>query len=50
MRHYTQLAQACDDDEQRRIFAELAAMEGGHKHEEIDPDTVYPVTAYEVDP
>jgi len=32
MRHYTQLAQACDDAEQRRIFEELAAMESEHKH------------------
>lgn len=31
MRHYTQLADACDDAAQQKVFRELAAMERGHK-------------------
>ena len=31
MRHYTQLAEACTDLAQRKVFMELAAMERGHK-------------------
>ena len=31
MRHYTQLAEACDDEAQQKVFLELAAMERGHK-------------------
>lgn len=31
MRRYTQLAEACTDPAQRKIFLELAAMERGHK-------------------
>lgn len=31
MRHYTQLAEACTDLAQRKVFLELAAMERGHK-------------------
>lgn len=31
MRHYTQLADACDDVAQQKVFRELAAMERGHK-------------------
>ncbi len=31
MAHYTQLAEACTDLEQRKVFLELAAMERGHK-------------------
>lgn len=31
MQHYTQLAEACNDDAQRNVFLELAAMERGHK-------------------
>jgi len=32
MRHYTQLAEACTDAGQKKVFEELAAMERGHKH------------------
>lgn len=31
MRHYTQLAQACTDPAQKKVFEELATMERGHK-------------------
>mgnify|MGYP001484251402 CR=1 FL=1 len=31
MRHYTQLADACGDAAQQKVFRELAAMERGHK-------------------
>lgn len=31
MQHYTQLADACTDDSQRKVFLELATMERGHK-------------------
>ena len=31
MKHYTRLAEACDDDDQKAVFHELAAMERGHK-------------------
>jgi rubrerythrin len=31
MRHYTQLADACSDPAQQKVFRELAAMERGHK-------------------
>lgn len=31
MQHYTQLAEACSDEEQKAVFLELAAMERGHK-------------------
>jgi rubrerythrin len=31
MRHYTQLAEACTDTAQQKVFLELAAMERGHK-------------------
>jgi len=31
MRHYAQLAEACKDMQQRRLFEELAAMEREHK-------------------
>jgi len=44
MRHYAQLAEACDDADQRRIFQELAAMESEHKHkmERAFVDVGYP--------
>lgn len=32
MRHYTQLADACTDPGQQKVFRELAAMEQGHKN------------------
>jgi rubrerythrin len=32
MEHYTQLADACMDPDQKKIFLELAAMERGHKN------------------
>jgi rubrerythrin len=32
MEHYTQLADACTDPDQKKIFLELAAMERGHKN------------------
>ncbi|MBR9981520.1 MAG: ferritin family protein [Desulfatitalea sp.] len=31
MNHYTQLAEACTDAAQQKVFLELAAMERGHK-------------------
>lgn len=31
MRHYTQLAEACTDQAQQKVFRELAAMERSHK-------------------
>ena len=31
MKHYTQLASACSNDEQKDLFLELASMERGHK-------------------
>lgn len=31
MQHYTQLADACADKSQRKVFLELATMERGHK-------------------
>ena len=31
MRHYTQLAEACTDPDQGKVFRELAEMERGHK-------------------
>jgi rubrerythrin len=31
MKHYTQLAQACEDDGQKKLFLELASMEREHK-------------------
>jgi rubrerythrin len=31
MRQYTQLAEACDDGSQKKVFLELAAMEREHK-------------------
>ena len=32
MEHYTQLADACTDSDQKNVFLELAAMEREHKH------------------
>jgi rubrerythrin len=32
MEHYTQLADACTDSDQKKVFLELAAMERGHKN------------------
>ena len=32
MEHYTQLADACTDPDQKKVFLELAAMERGHKN------------------
>jgi rubrerythrin len=32
MKHYTQLADACTDPDQKNIFLELAAMEREHKN------------------
>ena len=32
MREYTQMADACTDPEQQKVFRELAAMEQGHKN------------------
>lgn len=31
MRQYTEMAEACTDPEQKKVFLELAAMERGHK-------------------
>lgn len=32
MKHYSELAAACSDDEQKAVFQELAAMERDHKN------------------
>jgi len=32
MRRYVELAEACEDEQQRGVFEELAAMEREHKH------------------
>ncbi|MCP4747756.1 MAG: ferritin family protein [Desulfobacteraceae bacterium] len=44
MKHYTQLAEACTDQEQRKLFLELASMEKDHKHkmEQAFVDIGYP--------
>ncbi len=44
MEHYTKLAQACEDDGQREIFEQLAAMERQHKYkmEQAFVDIGYP--------
>ena len=44
MRHYTRLAEACDDESQKAVFLELAAMERGHKArlENAFVDIAYP--------
>ena len=44
MKHYTQLAEACTDDDQRKVFLELAAMEREHKNkmEKAFVDIGYP--------
>ncbi len=44
MEHYTKLAQACSDENQRKIFEQLAAMERQHKYkmEQAFVDIGYP--------
>lgn len=31
MRHYTEMGNACADADRKKVFCELAAMEGEHK-------------------
>jgi len=44
MRHYSQLAEACTDPAQQKVFLELAVMERGHKNkmEKAFVDVGYP--------
>jgi rubrerythrin len=44
MRHYSQMAEACTDPAQQKVFLELAAMERGHKNkmEKAFVDIGYP--------
>ena len=44
MRQYQEMADACDDPEKKRVFADLATMERGHKHklEKAFVDIGYP--------
>jgi rubrerythrin len=44
MRHYSQMAEACSDPAQQKVFLELAVMERGHKNkmEKAFVDIGYP--------